>query len=136
MSPEQAAGLIEVIGPASDIYTLGVTLYLLLTGQEAFELSSVAELLAKVQSGTFVPPRNGPDRSPRRSKPSVSRQWAGPEARYATCAAFAKKIEYWLDDEPVTAFTEPLSARFSVGSARTASWPRGPVDWPLDWSPD
>src|SRR5262249_51931035 len=57
MSPEQAAGRIEELGPASDVYSLGATLYCLLTGQAPFEDRDILELLRKVERGDFVPPR-------------------------------------------------------------------------------
>ncbi len=57
MSPEQAAGRIDQLGPASDVYSLGATLYCLLTSSPPFEKQPHAELLPKVQQGAFTPPR-------------------------------------------------------------------------------
>ncbi len=57
MSPEQAAGKIDTLGPASDVYSLGATLYCLLTGRAPFTEADLGELLRKVERGDFPPPR-------------------------------------------------------------------------------
>jgi serine/threonine protein kinase len=56
MSPEQAEGDLEHLGPRSDVYSLGATLYYLLTGKPPFD-GEVAEVILKVQQGQFPPPR-------------------------------------------------------------------------------
>ena len=112
MSPEQAEGRIADIGPASDIYTLGVTLYLLLAGCEPFDGKNVADLLSQVRKGEFLQPR---ERNPAVPAPleaiCTKAMRLLPKDRYPTCGAMVKDIERWLDDEPVGAFAEPLSAR-------------------------
>jgi serine/threonine protein kinase len=57
MSPEQARGDLESLGPASDVYALGATLYCLLTGRPPFEGDDLGEVLRRVQDGEFAPPR-------------------------------------------------------------------------------
>ena len=59
MSPEQAEGRLSQIGPASDIYCLGATLYCLLTGRPAIEDLDVEEILARVRRGAIRPAAAG-----------------------------------------------------------------------------
>src|SRR5262249_43004106 len=65
MAPEQASGKRALVGPATDVYALGVVLYQLLTGQMPFERDSTLELLRAVMSDE--PPR------PRRLQPHLPR---------------------------------------------------------------
>ncbi len=57
MSPEQAKGRLDLLGPQSDVYSLGATLYVVLTGRAPFDADNAAEVLPKVQRGEFARPR-------------------------------------------------------------------------------
>ena len=57
MSPEQVSGEPGRIGPTSDVYALGVTLYALVTGRPPFQAASTVDTLKQVVDQEPVPPR-------------------------------------------------------------------------------
>jgi hypothetical protein len=112
MSPEQAAGRIDQQGPAADIWSLGATLYALLTGRPPFAGPDVAAVLRQVQAGAFPPARQVKLDTPP-ALDAVCRKALAlrPEDRYATALELGAEVERWLGDEPVRAWPEPWRVR-------------------------
>jgi serine/threonine-protein kinase len=112
MSPEQAAGRVDLLGPASDIYNLGATLYSLLTGRPPIDGKDTAEVLRKTQRGEWLPPRQvKSDVPPPLDAICRTAMAVKPANRYATALELAAEVERWLAEEPVQAYPEPWTAR-------------------------
>jgi eukaryotic-like serine/threonine-protein kinase len=113
MSPEQAMGQLNRIGPASDVYSLGATLYCILTGHPPLaEINDVGEILRRVALGDIPSARASkpevPDTLESICKKAMSLQ---PEGRYPSAVSLAADIESWLADEPVQGFRESPGRR-------------------------
>jgi serine/threonine-protein kinase len=119
MSPEQARGELERLGPRSDVYSLGATLYCLLTGKPPFEDGEVGGILRGVQEGRFPRPRQrDPSLDPALEAVCLKAMAQRPENRYASPRLLADDIERWMADEPVTAWREPVLRQLRRWSRR------------------
>ncbi len=122
MSPEQAEGDLEHLGPRSDVYSLGATLYYLLTGRPPVE-GDLHEVIRAVQRGDIRPPRQLDPTIDRALEAVCLKAMAHrPPDRYASPKGLSDDIERWMADELVTAWREPFlrCARRWANRNRTA----------------
>ena len=100
MPPEQASG--ESTGPLGDVYSLGATLYCLLTGRPPFQSSNTLDTLLAVIHSEPVPPRRLNERIPRDIEliclKCIEKR---PQDRYQSALVVAEELDRFLEGRPV-----------------------------------
>jgi YD repeat-containing protein len=122
MAPEQIQGKKD-IGPAADVWALGVILYECLTGRPPFKAANAAEIMLRVLGDELQPPR--------RIQPHVPIDLEticlkclrkGPEQRYGSAADLAADLRAFLDGRPIQARPTPRWERAWKWSRRRPAW--------------
>jgi len=113
MSPEQAAAKLNLIDTRTDVYSLGVILYRLLTNEFPHDLTGTRlEVLRRIAEEEVRRPRQFSKAVDKELEALLLKALAhDPEGRYPTAQALAEDIRNYLTGEPLTA-KAPTTAYF------------------------
>lgn len=118
MAPEQVRGLVDAIGPPTDIYALGVTLFECLAGRRPFEGTSTPEVFHAILHDAAPDLTEIDGELPRDLAAIVAKAIEkDPRDRYPTAAALAADLRAFLA-------YRPISARPPSGGQRLLRWAR------------
>ncbi len=111
MSPEQATEGGR-IGKECDIFSLGATLYHILTGAPPYAGESISQTLAKVRAAQIDDPCQVATKVPP-ALAAICRKATSkePADRYPSARHLALEVNCWLDGDPVAAYKEPWQDR-------------------------
>ena len=104
MSPEQATSTRQPVDHRTDIYSLGATLYELVTGQPVFAAETPHEVISQIIAAEPRPPRQFDRSLPRDLETIVMKCLAKePARRYQTARELSDDLRAFLDGRPIAA---------------------------------
>lgn len=134
LAPEQAAG--SPPSPASDVYSLGVVMYSMLTGRLPFTSSIAQELVLMHQEQTPPPPRQfNPAISPALEQIMLKVLSKEPSARYRTADQLGRIIGTLMPPKPAETFNQEEAAAQDAPPPVSAPLPPAPVKEPSASTP-
>jgi serine/threonine protein kinase len=109
VSPESLPGSLLPLGPRADVYSLGGTLYHLLTGKRSVSGKPGASLINVIAQGSFPPPGKVCRGTPRPLEAICLKAMAAdPQQRYQTATELADDLEAYVADEPLSISSDTL----------------------------
>ena len=134
MAPEQVTG--ETIGPATDIYGLGILAYQMITGRIPFEAPSLVAALRQITLETPVSPCDFRPDLPIPAGEAILRALAKePSQRFPSVPAFVRALERGLQDKYMTPSPQSIIVQLGPLDDAVAHPDAAPAAWVADSHP-
>lgn len=121
MAPEQAHGRTELLGPRTDVFSLGCVLYELLTGQPPYWKGDRLEILSQAGAGNVTRPRQVDPHVPVALEQICMKALApDTDQRYASAGAFERALRRYLRRRQRRIVAATLASALAVAALATA----------------